>query len=261
MANNYYETLGVEKSASKEDIKKAFRKLAHQYHPDKKGGDANKFKEVNEAYSVLADDKKRAEYDTYGRTFNDAGAGGQGGFGGFDFSGFQAQGFEDLDLGDIFGQFFGGGRQGGTRQKRGADISVDVEISFQESIFGLERNILLNKTSQCDLCKGNGAEPGTELKTCGTCNGKGKIHETKTSFLGTFTTTRTCSTCNGLGKIPTLKCKKCHGLGVLQKQEQFSIKIPAGIESGEVIRLSGAGEAIAGALQISFPAFYIKDAF
>lgn len=249
-SKDYYETLGVSKEASKEDIKKAFRKLAHQYHPDKKGGSAEKFKEVNEAYGILSDDKKRAEYNAYGRVFSDApGAGpGAGGFGGFDFSGFQqgGQGFEDFDLGDIFGQFFGGGARGGTRQKRGADISIDVELSFQESIFGVNRKIILNKTSVCEHCRGAGAEPGTEVKTCTTCNGKGKIHETKNSFLGQFTTVRTCNTCNGSGKVPTQKCKVCHGLGVLKKQEEIDIQIPAGIDNGEVIRLTGAGEAVAG---------------
>jgi molecular chaperone DnaJ len=246
MAINYYEVLGVEKSASKDDIKKAFRKLAHQFHPDKKGGNADKFKEVNEAYSILSDDTKRAEYDTYGRTFSEGGNGGAG-FGGFDFSGFQnGQGFEDIDLGDIFGSFFGGGNRGRERQKRGADISVDVELSFHESVFGVERKIILNKTSVCDACMGSGAEPGTEVKTCPTCNGKGKIHETKNSILGAFSTVRPCGTCNGSGKVPTTKCKKCHGLGVTKKQEEIKIQIPAGIENGEMIRMSGAGEAVAG---------------
>lgn len=251
-SKDYYETLGVSRDASKEDIKKAFRKLAHQYHPDKKGGSADKFKEVNEAYGVLSDDKKRAEYNAYGRVFSDApGAGaGAGGFGGFDFSGFQqgGQGFEDFDLGDIFGQFFGGGARGGTRQKRGADISIDVELSFQESVFGVNRKIILNKTSVCEHCTGSGAEPGTEVKTCPTCNGKGKIHETKNSFLGQFTTVRTCNNCNGSGKVPTQKCKVCHGIGVLKKQEEIDIQIPAGIDNGEVIRLTGAGEAVAGGI-------------
>lgn len=248
---DYYQVLGVEREASTEDIKKAYRKLAHKYHPDK-GGDPVKFKEATEAYAVLSDEKKRAEYNAYGRVFSDApGAGGPGGgFGGFDFSGFQqgGQGFEDFDLGDIFGQFFGGGGRGGTRQKRGADISIDAEITFQESVFGVDRKILLNKTSQCEHCTGSGAEPGTEMKTCATCNGKGKIHETKSSFLGQFTTVRTCNTCNGMGKVPTQKCKTCHGMGVLKKQEEFTIKIPAGIDNGEVIRLTGAGEAVAGGI-------------
>ena len=151
MAKNYYEVLGVSKSADKEEIKKAFRKLAHEHHPDKKGGDESKFKEVSEAYSVLSDDKKRAEYDTYGQTFaggGSSGAGGQGqGFGGFDFSGFGAGDFSqngfEFDLGDLFGDFFGGGRE---RAKRGRDISIDLEVPFSEAVFGTERKILLNKT-------------------------------------------------------------------------------------------------------------------
>jgi molecular chaperone DnaJ len=251
MAKNYYETLGVDKKASKDDIKKAFRKLAHQYHPDKTGGDSTKFKEASEAYAVLSDDKKRAEYDTYGKTFSESGgfnpgAGGFGGFGGFDFSGMGAEGVE-FDLGDIFGQFFGGSRGASqARPKRGSDISIDVEISFSEAIFGAERKVILSKTSVCDACEGSGGEPGTTTKTCPTCNGKGKVHETRSSLLGTFSTVRQCSTCNGAGKVPEVKCKKCHGLGVTKKQEEISIKIPAGINDGEMIRLGGAGEAVAG---------------
>jgi molecular chaperone DnaJ len=246
MAKDYYAALGIERSATQDDIKKAFRKLAHKYHPDKNGGDSSKFKEISEAYSVLGDEKKRAEYNTYGRTFNDgAGAAGAGGFGdmGFDFSGFNAQGFQDFDLGDIFGEFFGGnGTRGRTR--RGRDISIDVELSFAESIFGVERKILINKTSTCETCKGSGAEPGTEMKQCTVCNGKGSVRETKRSFLGTFTTTKTCSECNGSGKIPKERCHTCRGAGITKKEQEISVKIPAGIEDGEMIRLTGAGEAI-----------------
>jgi len=163
MQKNYYEILGVEKSASKEDIKKAFRKLAHKFHPDKKDGDESKFKEINEAYSVLSDDKKRAEYDSYGRVF-DGGAGFGSGAGGFDFSGFsqnfQGQAGEfggDFDLGDIFGEFFGGNR-GRAKTKRGRDISIDIEIPFEDSIFGTERKVLITKLAQCSVCKGSGAK-------------------------------------------------------------------------------------------------------
>lgn len=249
MARNYYEVLGVTKSASKDDIKKAFHKLAHKYHPDKKGGDAEKFKEVNEAYSILSDDKKRAEYDSYGRVFSDAsgGAGAQGPFGGFDFSGF-ANGnadFQGFDLGDIFGEFFGGG---GKREQRGRDISVDIELSFSESIFGAERKILLAKTSTCDTCGGTGAAHGSGMVTCTTCNGKGKIRETKRSFFGSFSTVAVCGVCHGHGKVPKEKCPTCHGAGIRRKDEEIAIRIPAGIEDGEVIRLSGAGEAVAGGI-------------
>lgn len=243
---DYYQILGVEKSANKDDIKKAFRKLAHKYHPDKKTGDEQKFKEVNEAYQVLSNDQKRSEYDTYGRVFN--GSGGQqgaGGFEGFDFSGFKnAQGFEDFDIGDIFGEFFGGSRR--DRTERGRDIAIDLELSFEESVFGTSRSILLQKNSVCDQCNGTGAEKDSELNTCPTCNGRGRVREAKRSFLGTITTERTCSACFGKGKVPQKKCAQCQGTGVHRKEEEINISVPSGIEDGEMIRLSGMGEAVPG---------------
>ncbi len=240
MQKDYYNILGIEKSASKDEIKKAFRKLAHKYHPDKKGGDESKFKEVGEAYGVLSDDKKRAEYDTYGQTF---GSGGNpfGGASGFGFQG-AGQGFDAADLGDIFGEFFGGGRR--SNIKRGRDISIDFELSFEESIFGSERKILLNKTSTCGDCEGSGSKAGTAMKKCDACNGQGNIHETKKTFFGTFTNTIECKTCHGSGKIPKELCKRCSGVGVIKKEEEITIKIPTGIKNGEMIRLSGAGEAV-----------------
>ena len=242
MKKDYYEILGIDKKASKDDIKKAFRKLAHQYHPDKKGGDENKFKEVNEAYGVLSDDKKRAEYDSYGRVFSDGTGGGEG-FGGFDFNGFNAEGFQDFDLGDIFGDFFGGGR-GQAQTKRGRDISIDIELAFAEAIFGVERKILINKMSPCATCDGAGAKPGTETTTCPECNGKGKIHETKRSFFGSFSSVRTCGRCAGAGKIPKEACPSCKGSGTIYRPSEISVKIPPGIESGEMIRMQSAGEAV-----------------
>ncbi len=250
MAKDYYDILGVDRKATKDDVKKAFRKLAHKYHPDKQGGDVGKFKEVNEAYTILSDDKKRAEYDTYGRVFSEGQAGGAGanGFGGFDFSQFtqNGQGFQDFDFGDIFGEFFGGNRGGRTRVRRGRDISIDVELSFAEAVFGTERKVLLNKTSTCDVCHGSGAEPGSSMKTCPTCNGKGSIHETRRSFLGTFTSTHGCETCSGTGQVPEAKCKKCKGAGVLKREKEVKLGIPAGIDNGEMVRLTGEGEAIQG---------------
>lgn len=250
MAKDYYKILGVEKSASKDEIKKAFRKLAHQYHPDKNGGDSEKFKEVNEAYSVLSDDQKRQQYDTFGSNYanaNGQGGGFQGNWGdfGFDFNNFQ-QGFgaEGFDLGDIFGEFFGGGRR--STQRRGRDISIDIELSFEESVFGTERSILLNKVAVCDICKGSGGKPGTATVDCTTCNGKGKIREAKRSIFGSIEVTKVCEACAGSGKVPKEKCTNCNGDGVLKKQEEVKIKIPAGIDNGEMIRLSGAGEAIKG---------------
>lgn len=246
---DYYDILGVERGASKDDIKKAFRKLASKYHPDKKTGDEAKFKELSEAYAVLSDEKKRAEYDAYGRSFSGASGGGGQGFGGFNWGGFQ-QGFDgqnvEFDLGDIFenfGDMFGGGSRSGSQQ-RGRDISIDVELSFKEAIFGTERKVLLTKNNTCDTCKGSGAAPESEMITCTTCNGNGKIRETRQSILGNFTTVRNCTACDGRGTIPKDPCKACDGRGVLRSEEEISITIPAGIEHGEMIRLTGRGEAI-----------------
>lgn len=249
MAKDYYQILGVDKKAPKEEIKKAFRTLAHKYHPDKKTGDDAKFKEINEAYSVLSDDNKRAQYDQFGSSgSNMGGFNSSSGFDGFDFSQFTQGGFQnggvEFDFSDIFGDIFGGG---GRRQaKRGRDISIDIEISFEDSVFGVERTILLNKTSKCDVCSGTGAEKGSELSTCETCNGKGSIREVKRTFFGQFESTVTCSKCNGKGKIPKVKCGTCYGHGVLKKESEIKVKIPSGIESGEMIRLTGAGEAVSG---------------
>lgn len=253
MAKDYYTILGVQKGASEEEIKKAFRTLAHKYHPDKKGGDEAKFKEVSEAYAVLSDKKKRAEYDTYGKTF--AGNGGpQGGFGGFDFSNF-AQGFSgfqggfangqgvEFDIGDIFGEFFGGG---GGRAKRGRDISIDIEIPFRDAIFGTGRRVLISKVSACVTCDGTGAKKGTKMGTCKTCNGKGQVHEARNTFFGSFTSTRQCTTCHGRGQMPESPCSACGGAGVSKREEEIVITVPAGAENGEMIRMPGRGEAAPG---------------
>lgn len=244
---DYYSILGVSKNASKDEIKKAFRTLAHKYHPDKKGGDEKKFKEIGEAYSVLGDDKKRAEYDAYGKTFNGAGGGGQPFGGGFDFSGFN-QGFGgggqhvEFDLNDLFGDFFGGGRS--TQQRRGRDISIDIELSFKESVFGVKRQVLFTKTGTCLTCNGSGAKKGTDTITCDTCNGAGKIHDTKQTMFGAFSTTRICEKCHGKGKIPKEKCETCKGVGVMRREEDITVAVPAGINNGEMIRMTGGGEAV-----------------
>ncbi|HUO50755.1 MAG TPA: molecular chaperone DnaJ [Candidatus Paceibacterota bacterium] len=240
---DYYEILGVSKTASEEDIKKAFRKLAQKYHPDKKDGDEARFKEVSEAYAVLSDKKKRAEYDTYGRTF--AGAGGQG-FGGFDFSNFQ-QGFNgqafEFDLGDIFSDFFGSAGARG----RGRDISIDIELTFREAVFGVERRVLISKMSVCETCGGNGAKKGTKLTNCTTCNGKGSIRETRNSFFGTFTAERVCPQCHGKGEVPETPCETCRGDGITKREEEIRVLVPPGVEDGEMIRMPGKGEAAPGA--------------
>ncbi len=252
MAKNYYAVLGVDSKASQDDIKKAFRKLAHKYHPDKGTGDETKFKEISEAYSILGDEKKRREYDTYGQSFPGGAAGaGQGGnpFGGFDFSQFQGQGAGfgnggvEFDFGDIFGDIFGA-RSARQRTARGRDISIDLEIPFKDAVFGTERTVLLGKISTCDLCKGNGAKPGTELETCATCSGTGQVHEVRNSILGQFTSVRPCTVCDGTGKIPKVKCPECKGHGVRRREEEIKITVPAGIENGEMIRLPGKGEAV-----------------
>ncbi len=250
---DYYETLGVNKGASREEIKSAFRKLAHKYHPDKKGGDEAQFKEINEAYQTLSDDKKRAQYDQFGHSFAGGGQPGAGGFygsgqgfDGFDFSGFQQGSGVEFDFGnlnDIFSDFFGGG--GGRQQaRRGRDISTEIEVTFADSIFGVERKILINKVSNCDTCHGTGAKPETKMRTCKKCNGQGKIHETKRSFLGSVSSVKICEECLGTGEVPTEKCEKCRGAGVIRKEEEIKVVIPAGIRDGEMIRMTGLGEAI-----------------
>lgn len=251
MKKDYYEILGVNKSASKEEIKKAFYKLAHKYHPDKKDGDEKKFKEVNEAYQVLSDDGKRANYDQFGAGFENMRGGQnqngayQGGFGGFDFSGFQnGADFDFGNLNDIFSDFFGGGMGGRREVRRGRDISTEIQISFKDSVFGINRKILITKTSKCSICEGKGAKPGTKMETCKKCNGQGKIREVKRTILGSISSTKLCENCFGSGETPKEVCEKCHGAGVLRKEEEISIEIPAGIRNGEMIRMTGFGEAI-----------------
>lgn len=244
MAKNYYDVLGVDKKATKDDIKKAFRKLAQTHHPDK-GGDEARFKEITEAYSTLSDEKKRREYDSYGQTF--AGGGPQGFNGaGFDFSQFGGfgQGGVEFDISDLFGDLMGGSR--GRRVKRGRDISIDVELTFKESIFGATRSVLITKIGKCDTCSGSGAKPGTSMETCGTCNGAGKIREVRQSIMGPIQVQQTCSTCEGTGKVPKEKCATCGGHGVLRKEEEVNLKIPAGIDGGEMMRMPGQGEAVKG---------------
>lgn len=242
--SDYYNTLGLQKGASKDEIKKAFRKLAAQYHPDKKTGDEAKFKEISEAYAVLGDEKKRAEYDAYGHAFAGAGGAQGAGFGGFDFSQFQQGGFS-FDINDIFEQF-GGFNGGGQRQRRGNDISIDINLSFKESIFGVTRTVRLTKQSECEYCTGTGAKEGSEMITCSTCNGQGKVRETRQSIMGTFQTVKVCDTCQGSGQVPKEKCGHCAGTGVRRQEEEIEIKIPAGIQDGEVIRMTARGEAIPG---------------
>ena len=245
---DYYETLGVNKGASKDEIKKAFYKLAHKYHPDKKEGDEKKFKQVNEAYQVLSDDAKRSKYDQFGSAdgadfggFSTQGAPASG----WDFSGFQngSAEFDFGDLNDIFSDFFGGG--GGRREaRRGRDISTEVQISFSDSIFGTNRKILITKTSSCLSCHGSGAKAGAGIAACRTCNGQGKIRESKRTIFGNIASTKVCEVCLGAGEVPKEICESCKGKGVQRREEEVSIVIPAGIRDGEMIRMTGFGEAV-----------------
>jgi molecular chaperone DnaJ len=247
---DYYQTLGLEKGSTKEEVKKAFRKLAAQYHPDKKTGDEAKYKEITEAYAVLGDDKKKAEYDTYGHAFNGGGGGGApgAGFGGFNWADFAGQGggqnFE-FDISDIFENFgFGGG--GRAKQARGRDVSIEINLNFTEAVFGVSRKILVTKNSLCESCQGSGAKAGTDLMNCTTCSGNGKVRETRQSIMGSFTTVRECTVCLGRGKVPKERCPQCAGAGIRRAQEEIEVRVPAGIENGEVIRMTGRGEAMPG---------------
>lgn len=249
MSKDYYKILGLSRGASQEDVKRAFRELAHKYHPDK-GGDAEKFKEINEAYQALGNPEKRRQYDQFGATFDGAGGfGGAGGpFGGFGgpsagpgFGGFN---INMDDLGDIFGDFFGGGGSRRTaRKKQGADIEMNLNINFKESILGAEKIIELYKTAKCDTCNGAGAESGAKINTCPECGGVGKTIRTQNTVFGNFQTSSICPRCAGEGRIPEKFCKDCRGTGIKKKSVSMKINIPAGINDGEILRVSGAGEA------------------
>ncbi len=257
MKKDYYEILGVNKSASKDEIKKAFYKLAQKHHPDKKGGDEKKFKEANEAYQVLSDDAKRKNYDQYGPGFENMqgayGGQGQGGFGGFDpsdfgFGGFSAGGGSAFggdfgNLNDIFSDFFNGGGQG-SQVRRGRDISTEININFSDSILGIEKKILIKKTSKCKVCNGSGGKVGTNMETCKTCKGQGQVREIKRTIFGNVQSSKICSECLGIGQIPKEICTNCKGAGVLHREEEITVAIPSGIRNGETVRLKGAGEAI-----------------
>ncbi|SRR6056297_3330429 len=252
MANkDYYNILGVDKNATQEDIKKAFRKKAHQYHPDKQGGDEAKFKEVNEAYQVLGNEKKRAQYDQFGTAFEGAQGGGAGqGFGGFE--GFQNGGFDINmdDLGDVFGGLgdifgFGGGKNSrqGAQANRGRDLETSLTISFEEAAFGAKKELKTKRKIVCDHCKGNKAEPGSSIDTCKTCGGSGRVNRVQRTILGDMQVQMTCPDCKGEGKSYTQKCSKCRGAGVVEETSPIEVNIPAGVDSGETLRLNGEGEA------------------
>ncbi len=256
MANSkdYYEILGVSKDATQDDIKRAFRKLAKTYHPDaqhteedKKNAEV-KFKEINEAYSVLSDETKRAQYDRFGSNFEQAGFGGgysNAGFGGFDFSGFN--GGIDIDLEDILGSVFGGGFSGFGGPKKagptkGADLRYNMTITFEEAAFGVTKEINIARNETCDSCHGTGAKAGSAVKTCDKCNGRGKVQVTQNTIMGTISTVKTCDKCGGEGKIITEPCEKCNKKGTIRRQRKITVNIPAGIDNSQAVSLSGEGD-------------------
>jgi len=246
---DYYEVLDVNKSASEDEIKKAFRKAAIKHHPDREGGDEDKFKEINEAYEILSNQEKRQRYDQFGHAGVGTSAASGGGGGGWEdmFRGAGGQGAHvDLgDLGDIFSSFFGGGFGGQTRQhaNRGRDVKVEVRLSFEDAIFGVEEEISLNIDQECSHCKGSTVEPGHDMKTCETCDGKGQVTQVHRTMFGNIQQAHTCQTCKGRGEEPEKICTVCKGSGSEKKKRSSKIKIPAGINDGATIRLTGLGEA------------------
>lgn len=239
MAKDYYKILGVERTASPEEIKKAYRRLAHTHHPDKAGGNEEKFKEINEAYQILSDQTKRGQYDQFGQTFD------QGG--GNPFSGAGAGNFDFGDLGglgDMFEQFFGGGgrQRGGARVRQGQDVAIDLTISFQESAEGAERDVAQRLYQTCRHCHGSGAEPGTPISNCPTCQGQGSINRTHQTPFGLFQQAATCPDCHGEGKRAKTACSQCRGQGRVLEERKLAITVPAGIADGQTLRLSGKGE-------------------
>ena len=252
---DYYEVLGVDKNATEEEIKKAYRKLAKKYHPDanpnnKEEAEA-KFKEVNEAYENLSDPQKRKMYDQFGANgpqgFGQGGFGGQGGYYSYNGSGFD--GFGDFgDLGDIFSSFFGGGFGGRNSSARkngpskGADLNVRMEITFEQAFMGVEKEVVITRDEECTVCHGTGAKPGTSPIKCPTCHGTGQVTQVQNTILGQMQTTRTCSACHGTGEIINEPCENCRGKGTVRKQPKIKVKIPAGIDDNQTVVLRGEGE-------------------
>ncbi len=239
MAKNFYDILGVQKNASADDIKRAYRKLAGEHHPDR-GGAAERFKEINEAYQVLSDSTKRGQYDQYGQTFDQSQRQGYGGnpFGGFEggFGNGGSFGFED-----ILSSMFGGETE--DRRSRGVDLEMPMSISFEEAAFGIEKDVTLEKKNPCKKCNGEGAEPGTKTITCPKCHGQGQIKSSRRTILGTIATSAVCDRCEGAGKIPEKPCNECAGAGVKRGHKTIRVSIPGGIDNGQRIRVRGEGES------------------
>ena len=234
---DYYDVLGVERGADEKAIKRAYKKLAMQYHPDRTKGDKakeEKFKEIQEAYEILGDKEKRAAYDQYGHAAFEQGGMGGGGFGG----GFSGADFGDI-FGDMFGDIFGGGGRGRQRVVRGEDLRYDIQITLEEAVKGTTKDIQINTLAHCDSCDGSGAEKGSKVETCPSCHGSGRVRRQQ----GFFVTEAVCPTCHGSGKKIEKPCKSCHGEGRVHKKKSLSVKIPAGVDTGNQLRLSGEGAA------------------
>jgi len=249
MPKDYYQVLGVDRNASHDDIKKAYRRLAHKYHPDK-GGDEKKFKEINEAYQILSDTEKKNQYDRFGQVFGGGFEGGQPGwdFGpGFNFEGmrdkFGEEGFDAMDLGDIFGEIFGFGGARKKDFKRGKDIEIDIEVPLEAVLKSQEKEISLYKLNKCSRCQGKGAEPGTKVNECFSCRGTGQVQQIKKTIFGSITRVTVCPECGGEGFRPEKPCNVCKGEGRVKTEEKIKFFIPAGIDTNQVIKIEGKGEA------------------
>lgn len=247
---DYYEVLGVSKEADERELKKAYRKLAMKYHPDKNPGDQeaeNKFKEINEAYQILSDPQKKSAYDRFGHAGVDPNSGYGGASGGFegnfeDIFGSFGGGFSDI-FSDIFsGSGFGGNSRGKSGPKKGADIQYNIQLEFHEAAFGTEKQIKIKRYEHCDVCEGSGAKKGTQRKTCPTCNGTGEVKQVRNTLFGRMVNVATCSQCDGEGSVIETPCNNCKGSGKVVKEKSISIKIPAGVDNGSIIRLSAEGE-------------------
>ena len=252
---DFYEVLGVNKNATDEELKKAYRKLAKKYHPDanpdNKKEAEEKFKEVNEAYETLSDPQKRRMYDQFGPDGPQGFGGGAGGpFGNGGYYSYSSSGFDGFsdfgDLGDIFSSFFGGGRASARQQdrgpKKGADLNLNLEITFEEAFLGVEKEIVITRPETCDICHGTGAKPGTSVTKCSICNGTGTVRQVQNTILGQMQTTRTCTNCHGTGEVIKEVCDNCKGKGTVRKQARIKVKIPAGIDDNQTVVLRGEGE-------------------
>lgn len=228
MRDDYYRILGIDRNATQDEIKKAFRKLAHKHHPDK-GGDEKEFAKISEAYQVLGDKQRRTQYDQFGTSFN-----GQG----FDFGNFQ-----DFDLGDIFEDMFGFNKKRKQNYRKGDDLQLDIELSLKDIFKSQNKTFTISRFKQCQRCEGSGAEPNTKVKECTTCRGQGQVQQVQRTIFGTISHSTICPECKGEGNIPETPCNVCRGEGRIKEKEDISIEIPAGVDSGQIIRITGKGNA------------------